>query len=284
MFWIIVTSLSLLVIAGALLIGWNHGGKSIAALVAVGLILFTAFCSFTTVQTRSVGIATSFNKPVETYSNGFHLKAPWWRVTDLDGAIQNNIYNGDNQIEVRLASNAQARVDVSIQWQLKQEETLDLFLNFRSIESIQSNIIDRNLRSSVNEVMSGYNPLDYSDPAAGGEDLASYQDAVLEKMREKVGDKVDIHSVTLPIISFDEATQARIDELQSEIAKTRIAEQSEKTAEAEARANSKLEESVSQETLTSKCLDIVRETGGPVYGCFPGSDVTPIKDVDSTNK
>ena len=64
MFWIIVTSLSLLVIAGALLIGWNRGGKSIAALVAVGLILFTAFCSFTTVQTRSVGIATSFNKPV----------------------------------------------------------------------------------------------------------------------------------------------------------------------------------------------------------------------------
>ena len=284
MTWIIVTSLLLLVIAGALLIGWNHGGKSIAALVAVGLILFTAFCSFTTVQTRSVGIATSFNKPVETYSNGFHLKAPWWQVTDLDGAIQNNIYNGDNQIEVRLASNAQARVDVSIQWQLKQEETLDLFLNFRSIESIQSNIIDRNLRSSVNEVMSGYNPLDYSDPAEGGEDLAFYQDAVLEKMREKVGDKVDIHSVTLPIISFDEATQARIDELQSEIAKTRIAEQSEKTAEAEARANSKLEESVSQETLTSKCLDIVRETGGTVYGCFPGSDVTPIKDVDSTNK
>lgn len=284
MFWVIVTALSLLVIAGALLIGWKNGGKSLAALVTVGLILFTAFCSFTTVQTRSVGIATSFNKPVETYSNGFHLKAPWWQVTDLDGAIQNNIYNGDNQIEVRLASNAQARVDVSIQWQLKQEETLDLFLNFRSIESIQSNIIDRNLRSSVNEVMSDYNPLNYSDPAAGGEDLAFYQDAVLEKMREKVGDKVDIHSVTLPIISFDGATQARIDELQSEIAKTRIAEQSEKTAEAEARANSKLEESVSQETLTSKCLDIVRETGGTVYGCFPGSDVTPIKDVDSTNK
>ena len=284
MLWIIVTTLLLLAIAGTLIIGWKHGGKSIAALLTVILILFTALCSFTTVQTRSVGIATSFNKPVETYSNGFHLKAPWWRVTDLDGAIQNNIYNGDNQIEVRLASNAQARVDVSIQWQLKQEETLDLFLNFRSIESIQSNIIDRNLRSAVNEVMSGYNPLDYSDPAEGGEDLAHYQDAVLEKMREKVGDKVDIHSVTLPIISFDEATQARIDELQSEIAKTRIAEQSEKTAEAEARANSKLEESVSQETLTSKCLDIVRETGGTVYGCFPGSDVTPIKDVDSTNK
>lgn len=80
----------------------------------------------------------------------------------------------------------------------------------------------------------------------------------------------------MPIINFDEPTQNRINELQAETAKTRVAQQRKQTSEAEAEANKILERSLTPETLTSKCLDIVAESGQSPIGCFPNSGVQPI--------
>lgn len=79
-----------------------------------------------------------------------------------------------------------------------------------------------------------------------------------------------------PRINFDEATQTRIDELQAEIARTRVAEQRQATADAERRANEILDRSVSDNVLTSKCLDIVERSGQSPLGCFPGASGQPI--------
>ena len=95
-------------------------------------------------------------------------------------------------------------------------------------------------------------------------------------MQAKFKTQIEISSVTLPIINFDEPTQNRINELQSEAAKTRVAEQRKQTSTAEAEANKILERSLTPETLTSKCLDIVAESNQSPIGCFPNSGVQPI--------
>ena len=239
-------------------------------------LIVTAIFSFVIVQPRTVGVVVAFGKPVDVVGNGFHIKAPWEKVEKLDGAVQNDIYNGDSAIAVRLGNNGKATVDASIQWQFKTDEAMEVFLDYRTFEGIQSNLVDRNFKAALNEVMATYDPLNYADEAEGGQDLAALSQAVQEEMQERVGNQIEVRSVTLPLVNFDEATQARVNELQAESAKTRVAEQKKQTSTAEAEANEILEQSVTPETLTSKCLDIVAETGQSPIGCFPTTGTQPV--------
>ncbi|MGH3652438.1 MAG: SPFH domain-containing protein [Glutamicibacter sp.] len=239
-------------------------------------LIVLAIMSTTIVQPRTVGVKVALGKPTSVVSNGFHLKWPWEKVEKLDGSVQNDVYSAGSAIPVRLGNNGRADVDASIQWQLKTDDAMDVFLDYRTFEGIQSNLVDRNFRAALNEVMATYDPLEYGDTASGGQDLEGLAKSVQEKMQAKVKTQIEIRSVTLPIINFDEPTQNRINELQAESAKTRVAQQRKQTSQAEAEANKILERSLTPETLTSKCLDIVAESGQSPIGCFPNSGVQPI--------
>lgn len=251
------------------LAGIGVGATTLA--IIVGLM-----ASFTIIQPRSVGINVAFGKPVATLENGFHVIAPWSKVEKLDLAIQNDIYNGDNTVSVRLANSSQAKVDASIQWQLKAEGAEEAFMDFRSFDAIKSNIVDRNFRAALNEVMAGYDPLTFTDTGDNTQDLAAIADDVKTAMEDKAGDTITVRSVTIPIINYDESTQKRIDELQTETAKTRIAEQKQDTARAESEANDMLTDSLTSDVLTSKCLDIIADNGQSPLGCFPGTNAQPV--------
>lgn len=254
--------------------------KIVSGVVAF-VLLAVFFMSVTIVPARTVGVGVTFGKPTGVYSNGFHFKSPFEKVTKLDGSVQNNVYNDDSSITVRLGNNSKASADVSVQWQLKVDNAEQLYLDYKTFDSIRSNLVDRNLRASLNEVMANYNPLasvDDSKNNNGAADLDLLAKQVRDSLIKKVGSDIDVKSVTLPIISFDEATQNKIDELQSEIARTRVAEQKQETADAERKANEILERSISDNVLTSKCLDIVDRSGGSPLGCFPGSSAQPIID------
>lgn len=248
-------------------------------IVAVGLIV-GGFASTTIVQPRTVGVKVALGKPTGVVGNGLHLKAPWEKVEKLDGSVQNDVYNGDRSISVRLGNNSRAEVDASIQWQLKTGKAEEVFLDYKTFEGIQSNLVDRNFRAALNEAMADYDPLAYTAPEKGGSALSDLGSEVRDNLQEKVGDKIDVRSVTLPLVAFDDATQKRIDDLQAEAAKTRVANQKKETSAAEAEANKTLEKSISDGTLTSKCLDIVRESGQSPIGCFPGDSASPVKIVD----
>ncbi|WP_345471124.1 SPFH domain-containing protein [Glutamicibacter ectropisis] len=256
----------------------KYRGGTIAGGIGVFVVALVvmAVMSTTIVQPRTVGVKVALGKPTSVVSNGFHLKWPWEKVEKLDGSVQNDVYSADSAIPVRLGNNGRANVDASIQWQLKTDDAMDVFLDYRTFEGIQSNLVDRNFRATLNEVMATYDPLAYTEPSSGGQDLEGLAKSVQEKMQSKVKTQIEIRSVTLPIINFDEPTQNRINELQAEAAKTRVAEQRKQTSTAEAEANKILEQSLTSETLTSKCLDIVAESNQSPIGCFPNSGVQPI--------
>ncbi len=256
----------------------KYRGGTIASGIGVFVValVVVAVMSTTIVQPRTVGVKVALGKPTSVVSNGFHLKWPWEKVEKLDGSVQNDVYSADSAIPVRLGNNGRANVDASIQWQLKTDDAMDVFLDYRTFEGIQSNLVDRNFRATLNEVMATYDPLAYTEPSSGGQDLEGLAKSVQEKMQSKVKTQIEIRSVTLPIINFDEPTQNRINELQAEAAKTRVAEQRKQTSTAEAEANKILEQSLTSETLTSKCLDIVAESNQSPIGCFPNSGVQPI--------
>lgn len=249
------------------------------AAVLSGIVIFILFVllifSTTIVPPRNVGVEVYFGRTSRVLSPGLHLTKPFASVVDMDGTIQNDSYVGDRAVEVRLGNNSKAKADASVRWQIKLDSAEQLFLDYKDFDGIRQNLVDREFRSAINEVMAGYNPLSPDSVNREGNDLGELAHKTLELMRQRVGDKVEIHSVVIPIVDFDDATQNKLDELQAEIARTRTAEQRQKTAAAESEANRKLSEGITTEVLVSKCLDIADRNNQSPLGCFPGTSALP---------
>lgn len=242
-------------------------------------VIIIALASTVAVPARTVGVVTAFGKPTGTLSNGLHLVKPWEDVEKMDASLQTNRYTGDSAIGVRLANQSEAKADASIQWQLREEDAEQMYLDYREFERIHNDLVDREFRASVNAVLARYNPLDPEAIAEGGIDLNSFADDIKKDMQKRMGKSVEVRSVALPIINYDEDTQRKIDQLQSEVANTRAAEQSKKTAKEIAEANEILRKSLSDEVLSQRCIEAAEKVGAAPVGCVNGSGATPLVDM-----
>lgn len=283
--FLFITAIILFIAAGiAYPLFKNDSILPAVGLALVGLIALV-FASTTIVSTKNVGVVTTFGRPTDSLSNGLHVKAPWSKVTELDGAVQINHETSD----VRLGNNSMAGVENSIQWRITPDKADQLFLDYRSFDSIKDNLVSRQITASLNEVFASYNPLEAvavakpgetAVPAQPGIDLNKLSKLVEEDLRERVNGKVEIISVIIPLVRFDDQTQQKLDAFQQEIGNTRIAQQKQLTAGAEAEANKALSASVNNDpnVLVSKCLDIVKSSNHSPLGCWPGTNtVIPAK-------
>jgi len=249
----------------------------VTAVLSVLSIVFGFLSSTTIISTKNVGVVTEFGSPVGTLDNGLHWIAPWQKVTELDGTIQTDTHA---ETQVRLANQGVAYVDNSVRWRIVEEEADNLFKDYREFENIRDSLVTRELAAALNTVFEDYDPLATNEAGElsvpGLEELSNELTATLQ---EKVGNGVEVISVIITKVKLDDSTQSRLNALQTEIANTRIAEQSALTAEAEALANEILSDSVSEDpnVLVSKCLDLLNEmissgmTVPPAFSCWPGS-------------
>lgn len=269
-----------------------------AGLVGLGVVVAVSSC-FVTVGTKEVGVVTTFGRPTgRDLENGLHLKAPWQRVTQMDGAIQPDEYAGNGCIKVRIGDSSTACASVTIRWRIVPGQASVLYQNYRSNdvnETIKKSLVETQLKASLNDVLGEFNPLANVNTAANGHqdnteisaapDLDKFSADVVTSMNTRLADindgvpQIDIKSVTLSFLELSETTQAKINGYQAEVGNTRIAEQQGKTAAAQAAANRALAASVSHDpnVLVSKCLDTLEEmvkakmTPPPGFSCWPGS-------------
>lgn len=259
----------------------------IAAVVPLGLAFLLFLVSiFTIVPTREIGVVTSFGRPVDTYSNGIHLKAPWEKVHKLDGTIQTDNWVGkEHCTEIRIGNESTACVDNTIRWRIRLEAGKRLYQDYREMENIRDSLVTRELKASLNAILADFNPLEQiKADSKGAPDLNEFSKKVTADLRKRVGSDVEIKSVIIPIIHFDEQTQNKINAYQAEVANTRIAEQKITTNKAQAKANEALKESVSNEPLilAAQCMDIldamVKKGMTPPIGfnCISGGAATTV--------
>jgi regulator of protease activity HflC (stomatin/prohibitin superfamily) len=263
----------------------------------LGVVLLLTACLYT-IGTQDIGVVTSFGKTVgHGVGPGLHWKAPWEAVTKLDAKQQTDTYasNGFNSstqenaqggcINVRIARQATACVNVSIRWQNDPQGIDYLFRNFKTDDNIRTNLLHRDLQAAVNTVFANYDPLGLDKNGDSTQPTNSRLAKDVEvAMNEQVGQYLDIINVYIPLFNFDPATQDRLNQLQLQVAQTRIAQQAEQTAAAQAAANRALAKSVSNNpgVLESKCLDILGEVvqkGGTLpagFSCFPGGTAASI--------
>jgi regulator of protease activity HflC (stomatin/prohibitin superfamily) len=265
----------------------HKNGLKMWAWIPVGFAFLTLLLSlFTIVPTREIGVVTSFGRPVKTLPNGLHAKAPWQSVHVLDGTIQTDNHTGvEHCTDIRIGNESTACIDNTIRWRIRLDAGKRLYQDYRELENIRDSLVTRELKAALNEVLSNYNPLDQiKDNSAGAPDLNQFSRQITTELRKLVGQDVEVLSVILPIIRFDEQTQSKINAYQAEVANTRIAEQKILTNKAQAQANAELKQSVSNEpnVLVAQCMDILdayqkKNIPPPIgFSCWPGGSATSV--------
>ena len=256
--------------------------------IPLGLAAFFFLLSVVTiVPTREIGIVTAFGKPVRSLSNGLHIKLPWEDVHELDGTIQtDNHTTPAHCTDIRIGNESTACIDNTIRWRIKLSAGQRLYQDYREMENIRDSLVTRELKAALNEVLSDYNPLEQiqEDSESAKPDLNAFARDVQTGLSRRVGNDIEIESVILPIIRFDTQTQSKINAYQAEVANTRIAEQREQTAQAQARANRNLAGSISKDpnVLVAQCMDVLAEMvkeGQKVpigFSCWPGGSPTSV--------
>jgi hypothetical protein len=242
---------------------------SLALWFIAGLMVLGS--AYNSVGTKKVGVETSFGKTVGYLSNGPHMTAPWIKVHSMDAAIQTDDHLGNTAkgdtgcFNVRIANQQTGCAEVSMQWRINPTQVDYLYKNYRSFEHVKAQLVDRKLFNAVNEALATYNP--QNDVSAGTvrNPLPRYQNAIFRLMKQKIltidgKPLIEVLNVQLPIVHFDPETQSRINQLQQQVAQTRIAAQEQKTNAAKQRANSALaKRSLTPEVLQSRCYDILEK-------------------------
>ena len=244
-----------------------------------GAVLFFLLGCFTIVGTRQIAIVTTFGRPTGvSLNNGFHGKWPWQMTHQMDGAVQIDKYvkdGHDERIMVRLGNQSTAWADVSIRWQLKQPAAPELFQQYKTFDNVRVNLIERNLSVALNEVFAAFNPLDPQNLDVSP--LPNLAKRAADLMRKDVGGQVDIFDINVPTIQYDQGTEDKINQLNQQRAQTSIALESQRTAEAQAKANEILSRSISNDpnVVVQNCITAAINKGISPLGCWPGTTAMP---------
>lgn len=254
--------------------------QTVAAVLGALVVLMVILSSPVVVSTQAIGVETSFGRPSGDLSDGIHFKAPWDNVTEMDGAIQTTTDAGTSCLSVRIGGQQTACVDVTIQWRIRPRAADALYRNYHSFGDVQAALVDRELEQAVNQKLAGYSPIAdlAANGASGTTEWTDFAGKITTQMRTEIGSQIDVIRVIMPYVTYDPATQARLNSLQQQIASTLIAQQAVQTAQQEAAANQKLAASVSHDpdVLVSKCLDLLSQMikqGQSVpagFSCWPG--------------
>ena len=239
------------------------GTKILAGVLTFVTLLLLLLSSTQVVPTKTVGVVTSFGRPVGVLSNGLHWIAPWQKVVEFDASIQTTKHTGKSGCTtVRIYNQATACVDNSLRWRIKQHAAPALYRDYKSFDNMRDSLVNRELQTVLNQVFSTYDPLkavEQKDAAQPEFSLGKLGQQATDMMRQRVGNQVEIQSLVIPYVRFEKSTEEKIDGYQAALADTRIAEQKKATSQREAEANAARKGELNDNTLKAQCLDVVRE-------------------------
>lgn len=284
---VIIASILALVGVGAIgasFVFTHSEDKGIARLTAVGAlflsVVIVVLSSMTMVEAKQVGVVTAFGKPQDdTLSSGLHWKKPWEKVTEIDATIQTDEYHGDRGIQVRLSDGNTATISATIRWSVSEENANRVYADFRSddpTKSLRDAVVSTQFKAAMNSTFAAFDPISLTGASGTAPDYNALAEKVETAMLAKTNDLVSLESITISLIALDGASQKKIDDYVGEVAKTKIAEQAQRTAKAQAEANRILSQSISNDpnVLVSKCFDLLAEGyDAPAgFSCWPGGN------------
>lgn len=246
------------------------GGVALVTLILA--IVFTVSSSANSVPVRNVGIVTSFNKPTgEVTGSGLTWVKPWEKVGEWDASNQKYDHVGDDKrVRVRTATLADAWVHVLIQWKVKPEKAPEQFMAYKGdFEAFRGQRVGVQLDSAINSAFAVYNPLQNIDVKSGNlnVDIKPFEDGIKDEAVKRLGDDIEILSVSIVRVDHDGKTEDNIKAFQDKLAQTRNLEQDKKNAELQKQVT----ETNAKVDKVTRCLEIAEKVGANPGLCLnPG--------------
>lgn len=128
--------------------------------ILLGLAIVAMSCT-TIIQAKNVGVLTTFGKPTDSLNAGLHLKAPWQKVTELDGTKITNKYTGSEMIQVRIGDGTTANVETALRWQIVGDKAANIYADYRSDDvnqNLRDALVETVFKNAINSVFGQYNP------------------------------------------------------------------------------------------------------------------------------
>jgi uncharacterized protein YerC len=225
----------------------------------LGFVLVTGSAA-NSVPVRSVGIVTSFNKPTgEVTGSGLQWVKPWEKVGEWDASRQKYDHiGGKNAVSARSGTGANVGVEVLIEWQVKEENAPQQFLDYKKdFDLFKNQRVGVQLDSSVNDAFADYNPLAGIDAKTGtlNLDLKPYQEKIKTSAEARLGNDIKILSVTVTRVNHDPETENRIKAFADKLALGRNLDQDKINAVKQAEVTQK---NATADKVT-RCLEIAEK-------------------------
>lgn len=272
---------------------WKTWLKVIAVAPLILSAIFITVSGAREVPTRSVGIPVAFGKVGNNvYESGLHwFVPPWKNLAIVQDTIQTDNYDSstNNCITVRLGGQQEGCADVSMQWRILPSAAPELYADYSSYggditQTVSNYVVLREVRTVLSKVLGDYNPIQdvlTSANSNGESQFSTFDPQILADMRADVGTEIDFINFNLQYINYDASTQARLNQIQQQLAATAIAEEQYATNVAQAKANAALNNSnLSPDVLVSQCLNIVATAEKDNYAlpagfnCLGGTSVS----------
>jgi regulator of protease activity HflC (stomatin/prohibitin superfamily) len=249
-------------------------GIPLFAIVSLILLLM----SFSQVDARSVGVVTAGGKYVSSTGPGVHFNAPWssteeWstrnQVIRFEGdgkSDERDNYKTEPRITVRLGNQSEAYIDATVTWQITEVSVQGLWKQHKTFDDARRDFITPSSRAAVNAAFDGYDPLaglNATDkPTTDGKPtdipLEEWSRRVTELLRPMFRERsVELLSVQVTFVHYDERTQGKLREYADAVANTRIKAQDVETAKKEAEASAERAKRASG--TGNDCLSLIRD-------------------------
>lgn len=245
----------------------------------VGLGLF-ALSGLKSVPVKNIGVPQAFGAVTgAVYSPGIHETwTPWLHLTDIDETVQTTTFEGQNCLTVRIGGQQSACADVAIQWQIKPSAADALFSDYANHGDLMTTVTDavvvRELKQVVNGILGDYNPITdvqaVTNTNSATSQFSQFGPQILQQMRADIGNRIDVKTVLLPFVHYNDQVEAKLNAIQQSYANFAIAQENVKVNQENAQAFAKLgNPTVAQ--LVAQCLNDSKENRTSPMGCFPGS-------------
>lgn len=256
----------------------GHAAAKTAAWVLAGVTgLMLVISSYSPVGTRDIGVVTSFGRLAGHLGPGINWVAPWNYVTTIDDSYQVT----DETFTVRIAGGQTAQATVQVRWNASLSSADDIFQNYKTTAGVASGLLVPELNAATNSVLDGYDPLTplATGAAAGtpGNPSTSQLGAQIQAaLAARTGTDVNVKTLVLKPLVYDKTVQGRINSILAQVAQTDVAQQSVKTAQAQAQANKIAEASLASNplVLVQQCFNGLADSKFTLpagSSCWPGS-------------
>lgn len=298
---LVITVIALLAYGFLIVVDRADGDRARRGLVWGGLAailvvftLGTTISSATLVPTRSVGVEVEFGKPVGALTNGLHWVAPWASVEKFDASVQTTKLDGTGKddstpcVTVRLGNSTQACVDVVTQWNIDPTgDVIELYRSYHSFDRIEANLVLVQLQHALRDTFGTFDPLAaLADTSAKQPSLDDLAASTKNLFTGYVGPGINVRTVTVSLVHYDQATEDRLRAYQQALADTRIATQRKATAQQVADANSILAGNAASKdpgVQYQNCLNLIADLAQkgllkdlpPTFNCGSAS-TTPV--------